>query len=334
MIYPWAPWLVAAGVLAAAIIGWFWMARLERSTIRLANTDYLRALPSFRRERRRHRAFAVVALLLLAVAAGAAALTAGRPVDPASSRTSLANRDIVLCMDVSGSMTPYAAEVARVYSDMAMALNGERVSLTVWNYTATQVFPLSDDYSMVRAELEAAAEVLGMDGETYNSDPRAAQQFDRFMAATFPENAQGSSLIGDGLATCVQAFDLPEEERSRTVILATDNEPNGDQLFTLPAAVALAAERGVTVHGIFAASYLMDSRRAEMERAIATTGGVFHDLSDPNAAGEIVEKILAEEAAKLEPSSEVLESEEPQRFYLWLLAPVSLLTLLWWRRAL
>ena len=81
--------------------------------------------------------------------------------------------------------------------------------------------PLTDDYDFVSDQLRRAQRSLTIvDGK----DPFSGRHL----------NGAGSSLIGDGLATCVRSFDHPELQRARSVILASDNEAAGRSLFTLP----------------------------------------------------------------------------------------------------
>ena len=63
------------------------------------------------------------------------------------------NRDIVLCLDVSGSTLPYDRQVIASYLDLVRNFRGERMALSIFNSTSRTVFPLTDDYVMITAEL-------------------------------------------------------------------------------------------------------------------------------------------------------------------------------------
>ncbi len=61
---------------------------------------------------------------------------------------------------------------------------------------------------------------------------RRDPQYAQFTAGT-TANLSGASLIGDGLASCALQFDAEDTERSRSIILATDNYVSGEPIYTL-----------------------------------------------------------------------------------------------------
>ena len=92
----------------------------------------------------------------------------------------------------------------------------------------------------------------------------------------------GSSLIGDGLASCVFRFDRLDEERARSIVFATDNALAGEPLVTLSDAAQLAAERGIRVYAVAPAYYITDDDAAELEAAADIDGRVVpHDRRRP-----------------------------------------------------
>src|SRR5699024_1854177 len=74
-------------------------------------------------------------------------------------------------------------------------------------------------------------------------------RFDPF-SGTFNRQIRASSLVGDGLASCVYAFDHPDQERPRAIILGTDNEVHGEGVYSLEDATDLAQERDVRVYAL------------------------------------------------------------------------------------
>ena len=122
----------------------------------------------------------------MALLAVAAVLGAARPVQRVTLVDQKDNRDIVLCLDVSGSMIDVDAEVVSTFLRLAEGFRGERISMVIFNSSAVPVFPLTDDYDFVSDQLRRAQRSLTIvDGK------------DPFFAGTL--NGAGSSLIGDGL---------------------------------------------------------------------------------------------------------------------------------------
>lgn len=231
-------WWVGASVLAAGTLAaagtWWWRRRRGAGAVVVAGTERLRALPAFRalvRTQLRDRRFEVCSL---AVALLGCALLAGRWVGVADDSEEMRNRDVVLCMDVSGSMRPVVRDVLDSYIDLVDTLHGERIGFVMFDGNAVTGFPLTTDYQQVRDRLV-----------------RTARQLDEnaVIAGTVAPRS-GSSLVGDGLASCVQHFDRAREQRSRTVVLATDNLVSGDSIYTLTQAADLAVARGVMVFAV------------------------------------------------------------------------------------
>lgn len=309
----WVAWLALLGacVIAAVVV----LARRRRRDpqVALANTDTLRGLPEFARAMRAHRA-AVVALLVSAAALVAlAAAAAARPQQTTVEAPQQRNRDIMLCLDVSGSMTRADAAIARTFRQLVKGFEGERIGLTIFDGTAVTVFPLTDDYEFVTEQLSQAQAVFDGDANPLT-----------FYAGTY-NNPAGSSLIGDGLASCVQAFDQLDTTRARSIILATDNQLAGEPIFTLDEAGELAKTKKVRVYGINPSDVgNSDSRR--MREITTGTGGAYYPLQDSNAVNGIVGQVQAQEATLINSAPRRFRSDQPRA--LISLAGVALLGLL------
>ncbi|MGO3234531.1 MAG: VWA domain-containing protein, partial [Microbacterium sp.] len=153
--------LVAVAVVIVAIatgllIGLRRSARhRQQQSAPIARAERLRALPSFRRAvRRRTTALAgVIALGMIAAVIGG--VVAARPMSSETIQPVNTSRDIMLCLDVSGSMSDVDVEVLTVVEELLDGFEGERIGLTIFNSSPVQVFPLTDDYAFIRTHLES-----------------------------------------------------------------------------------------------------------------------------------------------------------------------------------
>ena len=303
----WAPllWIAATAAVIGAV-GWYRRRHRVTSGIPVAHRERLTALPSYRRAMSRYRLLvAGFVLCLVALVTGGAVLTA-RPATVSLVTPDLNNRDIVLCLDVSGSMIDYDAVVLDVFQELATEFTGERISLVVFNASAVTYFPLTTDYDYISRQLERLSEEF--------ADPAAP-----YYAGTLIGN--GSSLVGDGLASCVVRFDQGTADRSRSVIMVTDNFVAGEQIFTLPQAAQLAADRGIRVYGInpgdaAAKDYLADLAN-EFKSSVLATGGAYYALDDPAVIPAVVDRITSEQASILPGQPQVQVIEQPQP-WVWL----------------
>ncbi len=304
LIFWWMPLLWA--VIIAGVIAWVILLRRRKAPEQtpsraIAHSSRLTALPGYRSALRRYRALlALISVAAVLLLVGAIAV-ASRPASSTSVQSNLDTRDIVLCLDVSGSMIEYDSELVEVFAKLSERFDGERISLVVFNASAVTYFPLTSDYDYVADQLETIAEQFASDDLSY---------FD----GTF--FGDGSSLVGDGLASCALRFDTPEADRSRSVILATDNLVVGDPIFSLQQAGELASERGIRVFGLnpgdTSSKEYLDEYATEFEQVVQSTGGGYYALSDPAAIADIVDRIGAEQASSLGGVRRAVEEDRPQ----------------------
>ena len=289
-------------VLVVAVLLVLRRRRAERAarSLPIAHRDRLTSLPGYARALGRYRRLLVLIVASLAVVLfGAVALTA-RPASVASVQPELKNRDIVLCLDISGSMVDYDKEVLDVFGELAQQFTGERISLVVFNASAVTRFPLTSDYDYISNQLTELREQF----DSTDSD---------YYRGTLYGN--GSSLVGDGLASCAVRFDSPDQERSRSVILVTDNLIAGKPVFTLPEAGELARSRGVRVYGInpgdTAAKAYLAELATEFRTVVDGTGGAYYALDDPATIPSIVDDITAQQAASMTGEPELVLVDQP-----------------------
>jgi Ca-activated chloride channel family protein len=219
----------------------------------------------------------------------------------------------MLCLDTSGSMSSADAAVVQVFAELAREFDGERVGLTVFDSSAVQVFPLTDDYGYVEEQLTLAKHAF--DGSSGSAG---------FLDGTW--NGRGSSLIGDGLASCVNGFpDTGKAEtgeadagqrRSRSIVLATDNYLSGDPIFTLEEAAALAKEHEVPVYALNPGDFDYGpgpgQPGARLRTAAEASGGAYYRLDSPEAAAGIVRSVQETEATAMKGAPQTVVSDRPE----------------------
>lgn len=269
---------------------------------RIARAERLRTLPSFRRALAR-RALALSGILALgATAAIVAGVVAARPMSAQTVQPVNTSRDIMLCLDVSGSMTEVDVEVLSVFDELLDSFEGERIGLTIFNSSPVQIFPLTDDYDFIREHLASMTQSFDF----------VDQVPERWLGTL---NGDGASLIGDGLAACAMGFDHPDDDRSRSVIFATDNEINGASIVTLEEAAAYAASKDVRVFALNPVQGKDADVSAELSAAAEATGGAAFGLRDTTTVSDIVTQVQEQEATELRGEAQVVWTDTPN---LWI----------------
>ncbi|MDO5701499.1 MAG: VWA domain-containing protein [Bowdeniella nasicola] len=335
----WWPLTLALWVLIilVALVAWRWHRRRRvPDGVPVAHTGVLRRLPAYVSAVRARRRRLLTAAIAIGIAALSSAALAGRPADVHTESEQLATRDIVLCLDVSGSMISYDSEILEKFASLVENFQGERIALVMWNNTARTLFPLTDDYVLVHEELEHAAQVLDVDVSGLVVGSQATRDVLDLLAGTTALQGTSASLIGDGLANCVLSFDLTDTERSRSIILATDNDLQGEPVYQLSEAMTFAQERDIRVIGLFsdtAESADTGELREAFKRDVEGHGGLVFDTTSPEAVDAIIDEVTSQQAAELDADPTVIITDRPERLAPFLLVPllIGLGLLGWWR---
>lgn len=252
--------------------------------------------PAFRRAWRRYVGGLVLAGVAGGVGLGASVVLAGRPSARQVDERVTGTRDIMLCLDVSGSMMKFQSGLVAAFRRLVGSLHGDRVGLTMWDSTAISAFPLTDDYRYVDEQLAEAAAAL----DRHN-----------FQYVVGTDAAEGSSLVGDGLASCAERFDRRAERRTRSIVLATDNQPNGVPVVTLAQAGAAVRALGAQIFAV--APEGGDPLRMDELRAVAeSSGGLFVGSVNARAADAVAEWISTLSASPTRRPGELLVTDRPQ----------------------
>lgn len=296
-------WLAVAVVVVslAALVRWW---RRDDSGTQadepayLAHTALLRRSPRYAALVRRELTRSRVAVLGIAAVLIGATLLAGRLARATETDATSSNRDVVLCLDASSSMWQSDAQVVGAYAKLVGDLRGDRIGMTIWSGAAVTVFPLSDDYGYVTAELARAAHAF------------TVQDLD-YIAGIQPDNRNASSQIGDGLVSCLQRFDNPGGPRSRVVVLASDNDIRGLPIFTLDQAIRRATAAGVVVECIAPTT----ARAEELEAfrvACTSARGSLAVLGDDDAGAALAGQIAQMPRTRLDQPPQWIIVDRPR----------------------
>ncbi|AKV55438.1 Von Willebrand factor type A domain protein [Bifidobacterium actinocoloniiforme DSM 22766] len=243
--------------------------------------------------------------LLLALSLVLTTLLAARPSDVDRNRETGRSRDIVLCLDVSGSTLPYDRQVIEAYLNLVNDFHGERIALSIFNSTSRTVFPLTDDYDLVTRQLKQADTILKGVQSQDDIDKMSDKQYQAI--SDWLEGTQDrkdtTSLIGDGLVSCaamlpgfstsVNGAGAAAKTRSSSIVLATDNVVSGNPTYTLQEALELTHAAGIGVDGLYSGPKQSegDPPTQQMRALIEGQGGVFLLQGSADSIASLVERI-------------------------------------------
>lgn len=333
LVWPWALAIVAVVALAVGGVAWLRRDRQRAGRTRwVSATADLDAIPEVRTALRRYVWLRALGAGMLAVCLASAAMLIARPMHQQTISERLGTRDIVICLDVSGSMVPFDAAVLDSFTDLIENFRGERVGLSIFNSTSRTVFPLTDDYPIALDEIEEGARILdGVSGSFYSSEQLAA--YDRWTAGTINLGMDQASLIGDGLASCGLLFDNEDDTRSRSIIFVTDNELMGDPVYSLSQAIDLTSEREITLFGLYGGPPQLKGSALEVEftSLITNAGGHTWFADDAAAIDGIMDQVVQQQTAQLDADPEIRITDTPRTWFLWLVLALAGFWVLQWR---
>ncbi len=276
-----------------------------------ANTESIRELPEYKAAKKKYHLLVGVLLGLMVIAISATSVLTARPASVTTAKPNYENRDIMFCIDVSGSMNEYIKELLEYYSNVIKKFEGQRVGLTIFDGVYMNLSPLSDDYDAVSDLLADVSK----DTFSYSSMLSMVQQ--------------SSSEIGPGLVGCVNSFDkLGEEDRSRSIIFSTDNYASETQTVSLAEAANYAKRYDIAIYGLSTSDWRtqaeidnLDETKYESDRdrefreSMLSTGGAyftFSKYSDNTAAvKKIAEQILEQSAARYDGNDTLVYKDSP-----------------------
>lgn len=307
-------WLLAAIV---PLTGYYvWRTMQGDATIRISSVEGLRHAPRTVRYYLRHVPFALrcIALATLIVALA-------RPQSAEhDTRTDAEGIDIVLAIDISGSMLARDFKPDRITAAKEVAGSfvadryGDRIGLVVFAGEAFTQSPLTTDQSSLQTLLSRIRSGVIEDG----------------------------TAIGNGLATAINRL-RESDAKSKVVILLTDGVNNRGEIAPLTAA-AIAQDYGIKVYTIGVgtmgeAPYPVFDQRGnlvqtvnmkveideEMLRKIARqTGGEYFRATDKQTLQLIYDRINGMEKSRVEVSEFTILHEE---YLVWVLAALAALLL-------
>ncbi len=251
-----------------------------------------------------------------------------RPYKTQDVYTGVKKRDIIICMDVSYSLYDLNMELVDYLKGVVHGLAGDRIGVNIFNTSTVTYVPMTDDYDYVEMKLGELSNYFVMQKELYEeyydvygsylSDypddvyekyMALREKLEYYDAGTLHHNSsKGSSLIGEGLGTALYTFPyLGEKDRTRFIILSTDNELNESwgykQIMDVNTAAKYCQSNDVTVYGIFPdeedfydpEEYSYSACKQELANAMATTGGTLYVRTDDLPVSAIVKDITKKE---------------------------------------
>ncbi|MFZ1258178.1 MAG: hypothetical protein WAQ25_01790 [Candidatus Saccharimonas sp.] len=309
-------WLAIVGLLyqlyrSGKLASW---AKTSTPRVKVARSERITGLPIYAQIKARYRRWLLAVLACLFAAITSTMVLTARPASQSIVSAAQLNRDIILCLDVSGSMLPVDAKIVETFEKLVNDFKGQRIGMDIFNGLNSQFFPLTDDYDLVKEQLAFAKKELKKDpfgqGEVNEELRKHLNFIAGTLAAVSTSNVMPNSNVGLGLAGCIGHLGDNKTGRSQSIILATDNELSGDPtdkesiIISTPEAMMLAKKKSIRVYSIDpgvtdpAAGGASDTplrEHAELKLYSIATGGGYYLLSQHGVVPDVINKISQQE---------------------------------------
>ncbi len=296
---------------------------------KVANTSLVKDLPYFKKKIKFYKFLILLSKVICIISMLICTILLARPYNVEITTEEEYNRDIFLCMDVSASVDELNYELVDTLKDTVSSLKGERFGISIFNTSSVVLVPLTDDYEYVIDVLDKIKKSIEYNNDYdltyYNTDDYFSVMNYITSGTLEGSETKGSSLIGDGLASCVYSFSkLGEEDRTRIIIFSTDNELAGTPLLTLEEAATISKKENVIVYGLGPA---IVKNKAEYEKAVNITNGKYYDASSSKVKS-IVNDIEKTSKSLIKKESQKKEIDTPAIPFIALLISLFILIIL------
>lgn len=278
---------------------------------KIANTEYLKQNEYYKKKLQEYNLIKRIMYCLFASSLIASIILIARLSKVDTLNNEMYNRDIFLCMDVSASVDELNMELVESLKSTVAKLDGERFGISIFNTSSVVLVPLTDDYEYVMRVLDEIKKSIEANNTIfYDADDYFYTR--NYITSGTLEGAdvRGSSLIGDGLASCVYSFSNLDDDRTRIIIFSTDNDLAGTPLVTLEDAAKISKSKKIKVFGI-GTELMKTNDRNEFKSAIEATGGKFYEESTSTVKG-IVSDIEATSKSLLKGNLETKMVDIPE----------------------
>lgn len=324
LIFPWFLYVGIVVLVILCILKFINRIKYKRGK-RVANTGFVEETSLFKQLYLKYKILSNAAIICLLIAIATGFVLMSRPAKAEEISTDIRNRDIFICMDISDSVDELNVEMCDKLKEVVEELDGERFGITIFNAKSVLLVPLTTDYEYVMETLDKLK--ASFEKNILMSSPDYEYSMDDFTDDVYNYKYEGtlsyagSSLIGDGLASCLYSFpDLgTNSERSRLIIFTTDNELNGTPYVTLEEAAKLCKKNDVKVFAVSPDNIVDEDT---FKSSIEDTGGEYYRFTSSNVFDDLINDIEATRTSDMK-KVEIRVFDQPQTLFICMLIFVS-----------
>ena len=323
------PEIITFSAIIVTIIFFLRVDKKYKKGIIVANTKYVKNTSYYQKIMIRYRTYKILINILCIVLIILCAVLSSRFYSLYKVGEEVSNRDIMLCMDISGSVNNLNTDLVETMKETVKTLKNERIGITVFDSMPYSVVPLTTDYTYVVYMLNQIGNALKT---KYNPFEPNNSSFVRDFLYSGVQNTsdegRGYSLVGDGLAYCASSF-KKDDNRTKIIILTTDNEVVGNQIVTVSEAASYCRDKKIRVYSVGTKEIFEDAKK-ELINVSKYTNGKYYDYSNYDTK-EIAKEIESLHKNAIVKSNFVYTKDYPETIIYIILVILPCIFLLDWR---
>ena len=299
---------------------------------KIANTKFVKKSSYYKQLVLKYKVFGIVIIVTISLVLVVCSVLSARLQSVSSEDKKIYNRDIILCMDASGSMIDTNLQLVDNIKTLVNGLHGDRFGIIVFNSVAVTLSPLTTDHNYINRLLDKAKKSLTLQKRVDNGELIYTKEdvylLQWFYLAAQTDVGKGYSLIPNNLYSCGRYFNDKDKDRTRLVILSTDNEL-GDYAqpeFTLEVAASYLREHNIKLYGIDNKNNSKPQNSLEYKNAVEKAGGKYYDVN--SGIEEIIKDIDSLTRTEMVTTNREYKHDNPNTIFIILLFAVVLLFVL------
>ena len=324
------PRIIIYSLIISVGLLFVWKAQKNfKKGIIVANTHYVKSTKYYRQIMIRYRIYSILIKAVCFALIFACAFLTSRYYELHKMGEEVHNRDIMLCMDISGSVNTLNQSLVKTMKETISALKNERFGITVFDSMPYTLVPLTSDYKYALSILDQVEKSLKTKYNPFAPDSGSyVRDFLYGGVQNTSNDARGYSLVGDGLGYCATNF-KKEDKRTKVIILTTDNEVVGEQILTVPESATYCRNNGIKIYSIGTENISEDAKN-ELVNASNKTGGKYYDFKSYSTK-EIASEIESLSKSAITKSVRIETKDYPEIIVPYLLYLIPILFILDWR---
>ena len=294
---------------------------------KVANTSYIKETEYYKQKLRKYKMACNVVKILSVLCIILTSIIISRPVNVNIDNTDEYNRDILLGLDISTSQCEVNLKLINKFREIIPNIQGDKIGIVIYNTAPVVYCPLTNDYDYINTCFDNIESQLNIAIKNNGNPPNTYKENGVTKSTIWyggvGNNAEqrGSSLVGDGLAGTLFSFpNLKEDnDRTRIIIFATDNDVAGKEKISLEEACQLCKKYNINVYAycptIQMNKNVTNEKINNYKNAIEKTAeGKFYIGDLDNMASNIVNEIKETKISLMQKNKKTYKTDQPEIF--------------------